>query len=53
MQDIKAAQNIQLNLGNSGVVKVTLNGQDLGVLGNQGQVVKKSFNLEDYVTQTQ
>lgn len=53
VQDIKAAQNIQLNLGNSGVVKVTLNGQDLGVLGNQGQVVKKSFNLEDYVTQTQ
>lgn len=53
VQDIKAAQNIQLNLGNSGVVKVTLNGQDLGVLGNQGQVVKKSFNLEDYVTQAQ
>ena len=53
VQDIKATQNIQLNLGNSGVVKVTLNGQDLGVLGNQGQVVKKSFNLEDYVTQTQ
>ncbi len=53
VQDIKAAQNIHLNLGNAGVVKVTLNGQDLGVLGNQGQVVKKSFNLEDYVTQAQ
>lgn len=53
VQDIKAVQNIQLNLGNAGVVKVTLNGQDLGVLGSQGQVVKKSFNLEDYVTQAQ
>ncbi len=53
VQDIKAAQNIKLNLGNAGVVKVTLNGQDLGVLGNQGQVVKKTFQLEDYVTNAQ
>lgn len=50
IQDIKATQNIQLNLGNAGVVKVTLNGQDLGTMGNQGQVVKKSFQVEDYVT---
>ncbi len=53
IQDIKAAQDIKLNLGNAGVVKVILNGQDLGVLGNQGQVVKKTFRLEDYVTSTQ
>lgn len=50
IQDIKATQNIQLNLGNAGVVKVTLNGQDLGTMGNQGQVVKKSFHVEEYVT---
>lgn len=49
-QDIQAAQSIQLNLGNAGVVKVTINGQDLGTLGTQGQVVRKEFKLEDYVT---
>ena len=53
IQDIKAAQSVQLNLGNAGVVKVTVNGQELGTLGNQGQVVKKSFLLEDYVTVAQ
>ncbi len=53
VQDIKATQAIQLNLGNAGVVKVTLNGQDLGLMGNQGQVVKKEFKLEDYVTTAQ
>lgn len=53
IQDIKAAHSVQLNLGNAGVVKVTVNGQDLGTLGNQGQVVKKSFLLEDYVTVAQ
>ena len=53
IQDIKAAKSVQLNLGNAGVVKVTVNGQELGTLGNQGQVVKKSFLLEDYVTVAQ
>lgn len=53
IQDIKAAQSVQLNLGNAGVVKVTVNGQELGTLGSQGQVVKKSFLLEDYVTAAQ
>ena len=53
VQEIKASQNIKLNLGNAGVVSVTLNGQDLGVMGNQGQVVKKEFKLEDYVTAAQ
>ncbi|MBR4944696.1 MAG: helix-turn-helix domain-containing protein [Peptococcaceae bacterium] len=53
IQDIKAAQSIQLNLGNAGVVKVTVNGQELGTLGSQGKVVKKTFLLEDYVTEAQ
>lgn len=50
VQDLKATDSIQLNLGNAGVVKVTVNGQDLGTMGNQGQVVKREFKAEDYVT---
>ena len=53
VQEVRAAQQIDLNLGNAGVVKVTVNGQDLGTLGGQGQVVKKSFRLEDYQTSAQ
>lgn len=52
-QDLKATDSIQLNLGNAGVVKVTVNGQDLGVLGKQGQVVKREFKAEDYVNSGQ
>lgn len=52
-QDLKATDSIQLNLGNAGVVKVTINGQDLGVLGKQGQVVKREFKAEDYVNSAQ
>ncbi len=50
VQDLKATDSIQLNLGNAGVVKVTVNGQDLGTMGKQGQVVKREFKAEDYVT---
>lgn len=53
VQEVRAAQQIDLNLGNAGVVKVTVNGQDLGTLGGQGEVVKKSFRLEDYQTSAQ
>lgn len=52
-QDIKAAESIKVKFGNAGVVNVTLNGQDLGALGSQGQVVKKEFKVEDYVTSGQ
>ncbi len=50
--EVHAAQQIDLHLGNAGVVKVTINGQDLGVLGEQGKVVKQTFKLSDYVTDT-
>ncbi len=50
MQQISAAEQIDLHLGNAGVVKVTINGQDLGTLGAQGKVVKQSFYLSDYVS---
>ena len=52
-QDVQANESIQLRLGNAGVVKITLNGQDLGVMGSQGQVVKKEFKLEDYTAAAQ
>ncbi len=48
--EVHAAQQIDLHLGNAGVVKVTINGQDLGTLGEPGKVVKQTFKLSDYVT---
>lgn len=53
IQDIKATQSVKLHLGNAGVVDITVNGQKLGTLGKQGQVVKKTFQAEDYVTAAQ
>ena len=47
IQQVHAAQPIDLHLGNAGVVKVTLNGKELGTLGAQGKVVKQSFNVSD------
>ena len=46
-QQVQAAEQIDLHLGNAGVVKVTLNGKELGTLGAQGKVVKQSFNVSD------
>lgn len=45
IQEIRADAQIDLHLGNAGVVKVTLNGEDLGTLGAQGKVVKQTFTL--------
>lgn len=53
IQEVQAEESIKLNLGNAGAVKVTINGEDLGTLGQKGQVVKKSFRLEDFVTDAQ
>lgn len=52
IQQVHAAEQIDLHLGNAGVVNVTLNGQDLGTLGAQGKVVKQSFRLSDYNSDT-
>lgn len=48
IQQVHATEQIDLHLGNAGVVKVTVNGQDLGTLGAQGKVVKQSFSAADY-----
>ncbi len=47
-QDVQAAESIELSLGNAGVVQVTVNGQDLGVMGGMGEVLKRSFLREEY-----
>ena len=47
IQQVHAAQQIDLHLGNAGVVKVTLNGIELGTLGAQGKVVKESFKVDE------
>ena len=47
LKTVTADQNIHIKVGNGGVCKLTLNGQDLGVMGEKGQVVEKIFTLED------
>lgn len=46
-QTINATESIRVHLGNAGVVRIVLNGQDLGTLGSKGQVVSREFTLED------
>lgn len=53
VKQVHAAERIDLHLGNAGVVKVTVNGQELGTLGAQGKVVKQTFLLSDYTTPVQ
>lgn len=47
LKTITAEQSIHIRVGNGGVAKLTLNGQDLGVMGEKGQVVEKTFTLND------
>lgn len=39
----QAKERIWIKLGNAGVVRVQINGRDLGVLGERGQVVSREF----------
>ncbi|MGF7236079.1 MAG: helix-turn-helix domain-containing protein [Frankia sp.] len=45
VRDFKAAQQIQLVLGNAGAVSMTCNGHDFGSAGATGQVVNVTFGL--------
>lgn len=47
LKTITADKTIHIKVGNGGVCKLTLNGKDLGVMGEKGQVVEKTFTLED------
>lgn len=44
---LEAKENLKLHLGNAGVVQITLNGQDLGRIGEKGKVVTREFTLND------
>ncbi|MFZ5900097.1 helix-turn-helix domain-containing protein [Desulforudis sp. 1088] len=43
--EFKGRERIFLHVGNAGVVRVTLNGEDLGLLGEKGKVVRREFTL--------
>lgn len=50
VQQVHGLEQIDLHLGNAGVVNVTINGQNLGTLGAQGKVIKQTFILSDYLS---
>jgi len=39
----QAQKSITVTLGNAAAVRLTLNGEDLGVLGREGQRIKRTF----------
>ena len=43
VKTFNGSEKINLRLGNAGVVEVEFNGQKIGVLGEQGQVITKEF----------
>jgi len=47
-----ARQRIVLRSGNAGAVRITLNGQDLGLFGEIGQVVEKEWTVPGVPTRT-
>jgi cytoskeleton protein RodZ len=47
-----ASQRISLRSGNAGAVRVTLNGEDLGVFGELGQVVEQEWTAPGVPTRT-
>ena len=47
-----ARERILLRCGNAGAVRVTLNGQSLGLLGQAGQVLDKEWTAEGVPTRT-
>lgn len=46
-KSFQGERNIRLWLGNAGAVQVQLNGENLGYLGEVGQVVREEFNSAD------
>lgn len=47
-----ADERLQVHLGDAGVVRVVVNGEDLGYLGGAGEVVHKEFLVEGAPTST-
>jgi hypothetical protein len=47
-----ANERLQVHLGDAGVVRVVVNGEDMGYLGGAGEVVHKEFLVEGAPTST-
>jgi cytoskeletal protein RodZ len=47
-----ANERLQVHLGDAGVVRVVVNGEDMGYLGGSGEVVHKEFLVEGAPTST-
>lgn len=45
-QTFEAREQIVINTGNAGAVSVEVNGQDLGALGENGEVLTREYNLK-------
>jgi cytoskeleton protein RodZ len=45
--DFSAEDTITLRLGDAGVVRVTVNGEDRGMLGERAEVVEQTFTADD------
>lgn len=46
-QTFEASQEVTLTTGNAGAVRVEVNGQSVGVLGGDGEVLSRSWTLKD------
>ena len=46
-QTFEASQEVTLTTGNAGAVRVEVNGQSVGVLGGDGEVLTRSWTLKD------
>lgn len=45
-KEFSGRESIKLRLGNAGVIKVKVNGEDKGYLGGKGQIVEETFGAE-------
>lgn len=44
----EAKEEMEIRMGDAGNLSITVNGQDLGIQGEAGSVVTKTFHLEDF-----
>lgn len=47
VKEFAGQKNIWVKLGNAGTVNVKVNGRDYGFLGSSGQVITRTFTIED------
>lgn len=47
-QEFKANQTFKIRAGNAAALQLEVNERDIGILGNNGEVVEKEFNIKDF-----